>query len=240
MAITYMYVFSVWIHLSLVHLLVSGQGIYEQKFYTKINSDCVFHDYLIGEELECTNGFPSMQDVQGQMINGINNFGSIQLIPDMNFTCSGTIVKVTVAGILRHRDSQNHGRLQIWRPENKTEGGIKYRRVKSIALSSSICKMFKMIRMLRDNINNNNITVYKCTLKKNKQIPVESGDILGVEPPREHNANFELYSITESTLTSYIFEHGLSFTALGSRRINESTAQPLIRIEVDPSRPGII
>ena len=241
MAITYMYVFSVWIYLSLVHFLISGQGISEQKFIVKTNSDCVSHNCLglKGEELKCTNGFPSMQDIQGQTIDGIRDFNSttVRLIPDMNFTCSGTIERVIVAGI-RRKDNQTPMRLQIWRPENTlTEDGIRYHRVKNIALSSSICKMFKTIRMLRD-INNSTIMVYECTLKKNIQILVEPGDILGIGLPPERKANFELYSVTESRLTSYIFERGHDSIHL-SNRTSETTVQPLIRVEVDQSGSGM-
>lgn len=213
-----------------------GKVFLSRNFIAKTSSDCVSHDCLglKGEELECTNGFLSMRDVKGQMIDGIDDFNSVRLIPDMNFTCSGTIEKVTVAGI-RHKDNQTPVRLQIWRPENTlTEDGIRYRRVKNIELSSSICKMFKMTRMLRD-INNNTIPVYECTLKKNMQILVEPGDILGIGLPPERKANFELYSVTESRLTNYVFERGLGSTVLPNR-VSETTVHwlPLIRMKVDP------
>ena len=86
---------------------------------------------------------------------------------------------------------------------------------------------------------------YECTLKKNEQISVKSGDILGIKLPPSHNANFELYSVTESGLTNYIFEQD-HFSIIDStsastdlcNRTTETTAQPLIRIEVNSSKPG--
>ena len=234
MAITCTYVFSVWIHLSLVHYLVSGQGISEQKFIVKTSSDCVSHDCLglIGEELECTNGFPSMRDVKGQMTDGIQDFNSVRLIPEMNFTCSGTIVQVIVAGRPMQRDSEDnpqHVRLQIWRSENTTEHGIGYYRIQNIALPPSICERMGMLGDVR---------TFICTLKTNMQIPVEPGDILGIGLPPKPKANFELYSVTESRLTNYIFERGLESTTL-SNRTSKTTVQPLIRVKIDQSGPGM-
>ena len=166
-------------------------------------------------------------------IDGIDDvdFNSIWLIPDMNFTCSGTIVRVTVAGI-RRNGKPRPVRLQIWRPENTTEDGITYHRVKKIALSSSIgfCSCENLHILSR----------CACTLNKSMQIPVEPGDIVGVELPHRHNANFELYTITESQLTSYIFKYDRSSTIFDlCKRTKETTSQPLIRIKINSSDPGI-
>ena len=235
MAITYMYVFSVWIHVSLVHFLVSGQGISKQKFIVKTSFDCVSHDCLglTGEELECTNGFPSMQGVQGQMIDGIRDFNSVRLIPDMNFTCNGTLVEVTVVGRRRNNteDSRRYVRLQIWRSENTTKHGIRYYRVQNISLLPGICERMGMLR---------NIPRYLCTLRKDMQTLVEPGDILGIELPPKRDANFEIYSVTESRLTNYIFKRDRSSTIFDlCKRIKETSSLPLIRIKINSSYPGI-
>ena len=147
----------------------------------------------------------------------------------MNFTCSGTVEKVMVAGKIR--EGPNPMQLQIWRPENTTE---QYRRVNNISLSPSIC-------MPLTGILHDAILVYGCKL--NMQVLVEPGDILGIELPRRRDAGFELYSITESQLTSYIFKRRQSTTTLDlSKRAEETTSQPLIRLEIkfNNSKQGII
>jgi hypothetical protein len=166
------------------------------------------------------------------MVGGIDhdNFNTITLIPEMNFTCNGTIEKVIVAG--KRQEGSNPVQLQIWRTDS--ENTTYYCRDKSIVtvLSPSVCKM---IGKLRD-INNDAILV-ECTLKD--LVLVEPGDILGIDIP-EHNVNFELYSITESRLTSYIFKRDNATTVNLSEITEKTISQPLISVEMKNSKPGII
>ena len=129
--------------------------------------------------------------------------------------------------------------LQIWRLENSTvvEHG-RYHRVNSISLLPGIC---------RDNMFENrtigSISVYNCTLKSDAQILVEPGDIIGIDLPPKQRANFELYSVTESGLTNFIFERirdrQSCIIDLSSRTWSiETTVLPLVRVEVKPSRTG--
>ena len=197
--------------------------------------------YFVGEESQCLNGFPPLEDVPDQMVGGIDherfsNMHMITLIPEMNFTCNGTIEKVTVVGKgnSKIQEGPNPMQLQIWRPENTTEC---YRRVKkfNITLSSSVCKK------LRDNDTvsalagaHNALLVLVCTPLKQDLVLVKPGDILGIEIPPKYSNNFELYSITESRLTSYVFKRGQSTTTLDlSKRTEETTSQPLIRPEIN-------
>ena len=171
-----------------------------------------------------------MQDVQCQMVGGIDNFefNTLWLIPEMNFTCSGTVEKVMAIG--RGQKGPNPMELQIWKPENTTD----YRRVKNISLSLSVCT--SLIGILRDGVPD----VYECKL--NTEVQVEPGDILGIAVPRKRNVNFELYSIAESQLTSYIFKCGQSATTLDlSKRTKETNSQPLIGLEIkfSNSKQGI-
>ena len=185
---------------------------------------------------QCTDGFPAIQEFLDPTVEGVY-LNSIRLIPDMNFTCSGTIVRVIVAGMPikfndgispRPRSAMN---LQIWR-ENTTKLG-RYHKAEDISLPS-VCKM--NTRMLKKRVSGmcNGIGVcYECTLRMNMKISVESGDILGIKLPPRRNANFELY-FTESLLTNYIFERALPATIDLSSRINETAVRPLITIEVVP------
>ena len=180
------------------------------------------------------------------MIEKIDNFNSARLIPEMNFTCRGTTMKVIVAGKPQNGRPPNNMtrrpiKLQIWRLENSTivEHG-RYRRVNNIDLTPNIC---------RGNMNEirtfGGINVYSCTLKSSAQISVEPGDILGIELPPKPRANLELYSVTESGLTNYIFERASACQSciidlFNRSRTIETTVHvlPLVRVEVKPSRIG--
>jgi hypothetical protein len=173
------------------------------------------------------------------MVGGIDhdNFNTITLIPEMNFTCKGTIEKVMVAGKRQNFKGSNpmHMQLQIWRPDSEN---TTYRRGKSIALSPSVCEM---IGKICDMINNDAILLVECTLNTKDLVLVEPGDILGINIP-EHKVNFELYSITESRLTSYryIFKRDQSAIVNLSETTEENISQPLISVEMKTSKLGII
>ena len=163
------------------------------------------------------------------MVGEIDNFefNTIWLIPEMNFTCSGTVEKVTAVGM--SRKGSKPLQLQIWKPENTTG----YRRVKNITLLPNICKSLIGIRY--DDVPE----VYECKL--NIEVLVEPGNILGIAIPRKRNVIFEL-SIAESQLTSYIFRRDQSTTTLDlSKRTKETNSQPLIGLEIkfNNSKQGI-
>ena len=190
----------------------------------------------------CTHGFPSVQDVKGLRIKKIINFNSIRLIPEMNFTCRSTIVTVIVAGRPQSGGLQNNMmrkpmKLQIWRLENPTIVDGRYQRAENINLMFNICSEIN-VNEIRINLYNN-ISIYECILKKNVQVSVEPGDIIGIELPPEPIANFGLYSVTESGLTNYIFERTRdrrSFIVDLCNRTIEATVLPLVRVEVNPPR----
>ena len=159
----------------------------------------------------------------------------------MNFTCSGVIKMVTVTGVLKQGGQRKPIKLQTWRPENANEYG-RYHQVNSIELPSNVCKMDKLKKMMFRQTDIQ-FSEYVCTLKNEVQMLVEPGDILGLEIPTKPNANFELYSLTESGLTNYIFERtrDLQLSTIDlCNRTNETTVLPLIRVtvEVNPLQTG--
>ena len=182
-----------------------------------------------------------MQDVRDRrsMIEKIDNFNSIRLIPEMNFTCAGTTKKVTVVG-KRQNNMREPMKLQIWRLENSTavDGRARYQRVENIDLTFNICSDTNVSEIM---INRRNISIYGCILRESVQVSVEPEDIIGIELPPEQRANFKLYSATGSGLTNYIFkpkpDYQSSTIDLSNRTI-ETTVLPLVRIEVKPSRTG--
>ena len=153
----------------------------------------------------------------------------------MNFTCSGTIKKVMITGIKQDGDQRRPMKLHIWRLENSTEWG-RYRRINNIELPSNVCEMNVLKKMMT--FHRIGISEYGCTLKNMIQMPVEPGDILGIELPPKPKANFELYSVTESRPTNFIFERARelsSYTIDLCNRTNETTALPLVRVKVELS-----
>ena len=192
--------------------------------------------HMPDHESECAaiNGFPTgtMEEIRNQelIIEGNYLYDSTILIPDMKFTCSGTVVRVRVAGVkLTETDGNQSMKLQIWR-QNMTEPVGRYFRVDEIALPST-CKMNKLTqsssvsRMFRD-------IAYDCVLNHSTPVTVKSGDILGIELPPENIADFELYSLTECMVSNLIFKHNLpSAIDLHSGDVKyDIVAQPLIRI----------
>ena len=148
------------------------------------------------------------------------------LIPGMNFTCDGTITRVTVGGMRRSGNQTMKLKFRIWK-KNATEPGIYHRSGKAIALAvnSIMCK------------------IRRCTLQLMgvKQISVEPGDILGIEVPPHDDADFELHSVPAPGLTNYIFRD----TNLRSRvdlddSIREIEVQPLILFGIRWRDSGII
>lgn len=118
-----------------------------------------------------------------------------------------------------------------------------YRKVNSIELPSNVCRKNKLKKIMMFRHNGIRFNEHECTLKNEVQMLVEPGDILGLEIPTKPNANFELYSLTESGLTNYIFErkHDLQLSTIDlCNRTNETTVLPLIRVtvEVNPLQTG--
>ena len=188
------------------------------------------------------NSIPEgMQLQRDLMVGRVDYFDSIRLIPDMKFTCSGTVVRVRVAG-RPQQDFNQSMKMQIWRA-NKTENGIYYHRINDIALPSA-CEMDKLIPMMVPGPNKNDqipSSVYECKVKQNIAVPaVKTGDVLGIELPPEHSTSFKIYSAMATDQErrlrlNFIFERNLSSTIdleLHSAINNETAAQPLIIIEL--------
>ena len=178
---------------------------------------------------QCAYGFPGirlfLQNGHNTYFSG-SSFAASILIPGMNFTCDGTITRVTVGGVMRSGNQTMKLKFRIWK-KNATEPGIYHRSGKAIALA----------------LSNNMCKNRRCTLQimGRKQISVEPGDILGIEVPPRDDADFELHSVSAPGLTNYIFRG----TNLHSRvdlndSIREIEVQPLILFGIRWRYPGII
>lgn len=164
-----------------------------------------------------------------------NNFHTIIIIPEINFTCNGTIVEVTVAGM--QQNNKKNPKIQIWREEANTTGdGLYYKSGAEIVLEKAACIDYQN-RKCRN--GSKTTSIFECKLYNNRHVSVQPGDILGLELPNKWSDKFEIYFTTPGP-NNYIF--------LGKNRIVDNLVsanitkpqQPQICLQVVPdSDPGL-
>ena len=78
---------------------------------------------------------------RAENVSGTGTWRTI-LIPDMNFTCNGTIKAVTVIALTGKgrgmADSENGPKLQIWSTRKKNGGSYLYQKIIMLNLSTCI------------------------------------------------------------------------------------------------------
>ena len=154
-------------------------------------------------------------------------FDSMRLIPDMKFTCNGTIVGVKMAGSLAGgppdgRQGRNFKNmlLQIWRKGTNNY----YDEVGDISLPSMCDGRLEECRMPN---------CYECTVKRRSRVNVEPEDILGLTLPPKDRVRFVL-SFKRSMVSNLIFERNPPSTTVNlSNHIDETAVQPLIIVDID-------
>ena len=112
----------------------------------------------------------------------------------MNFTCSGKIIKWRAAGELSGQMNDNT-KLRIWRKLANQPGFYSSTQL-TIALGT--CPNNQTV----DTINTN---VHECELASESQVPVQAGDIVGLEIPRSTRRVFTLYFKKRDGPTNYEF-----------------------------------
>ena len=142
----------------------------------------------------CTMGFPTtVSDCSGS--NCVTRQGTF-IVPDMRFTCSGTVTGWRASGERIFNGNKNSA-LIIWRKtgsESET-----YDNVDRIELGACAGQR------VETGMNN----VYECILDQGDRVSVQPGDIIGIETPRPVNGNFRLYFVDSSDgPTNYIFNSG--------------------------------
>ena len=178
-----------------------------------------------GGKCQCINGFPERL---GSAARG-NNDGIVTLIlPDMKFTCNGTIVEFTVAG-RQQRGAAQDPKIQVWR-ENITQSGAYYKPNPDIPVNTSVCD-----GGLQQLSTNN--WLFHCKLgSRAPQVSVQAGDILGIELPPTKEDEFVPWFTRPiyrgSRAITYLFEGQLPTTVELSNRtyINKVHEQPQIAI----------
>ena len=107
-----------------------------------------------------------------------------RLVPEMTFTCRGTIQGVTAAGRPR-QDRSEDPIIQIWRPTDRSNPISYYNTGSDIAISETVCAGTPNVTFL----TNNDYGVWHCNLNHASQVSVEPRDIIGLLlPPRDQSS----------------------------------------------------
>ena len=133
---------------------------------------------------------------------------TLRLIPNMSFTCNGTIVGFTVAG-RRRVDCPDYPTIQIWRQQNTSQLSTYYitNSSDSIAIDERVCGKSAIVFPQESSDTEDN-QVWQCNLCAANQVPVQAGDVLGLLLPPRMNASFHLSiaGVNSKGPTNYVFE----------------------------------
>ena len=145
-----------------------------------------------------------------------------RIIPEIFFTCSGTVTGWRAAGEIRSGGSAiTNSVLSIWR--ERSSGSGTYDRVSGIELG--ICGTQDPAPLVMSNI-------YECILPQT--VSVQPGYIVGIELPQEGESKFRLYFNSQGGQTNYVFgSHGTTFS-LSQALSFEETDQPQISLTIVP------
>ena len=147
-----------------------------------------------------TNGFPNVLVAEILDVRDMNTNHTLRLIPEMTFTCNGTIVGFTVAGRQRTERSMNPI-VQIWR-QNSSQN-IYYRAsVEEIVVDKETCGEISTVFQGSDDTDDQ-----VWNLNATNRVPVQAGDILGLLLPPTNDTSFQLsFARVSRGPTNYIFE----------------------------------
>ena len=174
-----------------------------------------------------TNGFP--KKLVTDIFSRPERSAHTRLVPEMSFTCNGTIVGFTVAGRQRSGRSTD-SIIQIWR-ENSSQPDVYYKTGTDIVITDSeaVCAETSIIFQEFSNANNPDL-VLQCNLNEVNQVLVQPGDILGLKLPPRDETTFRLaFASVSRGPTNYVFEH-LPYPGVAVLSNADSTNQQLPQI----------
>ena len=170
---------------------------------------------------QCTgSGFPDIVSPNGGISQGDTNNVTTRLFPELKFGCSGKIVRFTVAVV--NRSGQQKPKIQIWRLNGTQLSDTYYKSGLDIPIvdNSAVCRRHRL-----------SSGIFRCTLNEAYQVPVQPGNILGLELPPKINDNFDIYFIEPGPL-NYVFEGSLTSTANLSEASQVTSHMPQINFTV--------
>ena len=178
---------------------------------------------------QCTgSGFPDVVSPSGGISQGNTNNVTTRLFPELKFGCSGKIVRFTVAVV--NGSGQQKPKIQIWQLNDTQLSDTYFKSGLDIPIvdNSAVC-----LRHRRSD------RIFRCTLNEAYQVPVQPGDILGLELPPKINDNFDIYFIETGPL-NYVFEGSLTSTANLSEASRVTSHMPQINFTVMLGNTNII
>ena len=179
-------------------------------------------------------GFPSTVPQCSAGVCGTREVGTggnrdrTRIIPEMSFTCSGTVTHWRAAGVFRTQgNALINSVLSTWR-ERSSEPGT-YDRVGEIELG--ICGSQGVQAPLVMGTSN----VYECTLLQSERVSVQPGDIVGIELHSANEAKFRLYfDNTNSGSANYVFDSHDSTFSLSLASSTVIPDQPQVSLTIEP------
>ena len=171
----------------------------------------------IFSESNCIRGFPDVPLSEVGSRTMTTNMTTL-LIPEMNFTCTASVVGFIVSG--RNLNDGLHSRVQIWRKSSSQSSGSYYQ-VTSVPIHVHDDTCVAMQEIASD--------TYLCILHENFRVSVQPGDILGLELPA--TSSDEIF-FTNRGPTNYIFRHSNQLNSNTNLFLTNgsSTAQQLPQI----------
>ena len=137
--------------------------------------------------------------------DGYSNTTVTILIPDMNFTCNGTLAGFTFAGINR-REGHQDLKIQIWRENvSKRDGYHKIGHAISVNISEEdIVCADSLIRPKKGS------RIFWCILNENFRLSIQPRDILGLELPPTHDNDFDIFFTRGRGPNNFVFGQNLN------------------------------
>lgn len=186
-------------------------------------------------QLQCLTSTNLLCTSEGH-VRGRDDTIETRLLFSVNFTCSGTIVGWTVAGTMGQ--GVIFPALQVWRANHSQGDNYYYKPSQDIPIvfKGSACVI---VTQTCDQL-------FHCRLSPSNQIPVQAGDILGVELPPLTNSGFQLFfiKVVPNTQNHFIFRRQLSSAVTIETVVEHSFPlyddQMLISLEVNPGEYNIL
>lgn len=172
---------------------------------------------------QCTDNFKDTVTTGGSR-KGKSAEIETRLIPSMRFTCSGTIVGFTVAGEPTKKGAQDP-KIQVWR-EIEAKCGSYRRPVPEIVINMTTCSSLAQLE------SKASPQVFHCTLNKSSRVPVQYGDVLGIELPPISDAHFELYFTGNPGSVNYIFQQQLPSVVDTANKLSVVEECPQIKLDI--------
>ena len=173
----------------------------------------------------CSQGFLAAVSDCRCVTKEIGNSFTTRIIPEMSFTCSGTVTHWRAAGVFRDGANANRNSvLSIWRERSSGSGVYNISQRIDLGRCGSEVQPTLVMGMS---------SVYECTLLQSERVSVQPGDIVGIELAAQDRAIFRLHFDGRGGPTNYIFNRNSPRTVTLNQNNGTESAQPQILLTVE-------